>query len=114
MAEIVKAGFIADPAILDLIEADPEAALDPAGAVLPELIRRAVAVKAEVVAADEKESQLREILNYGHTLAHAIERRERYRGATAPRCRWAWCSPPNWAGWPGVSTTTPPTGTARS
>jgi len=78
MAEIVKAGFIADPVILDLIEAEPEAALDPAGAVLGELIRRAVAVKAEVVAADEKESQLREILNYGHTLAHAIERRERY------------------------------------
>ena len=47
--------------------------------MLPELIRRAVAVKAEVVAADEKESQLREILNYGHTLAHAIERRERYQ-----------------------------------
>jgi 3-dehydroquinate synthase len=79
MAEIVKAGFIADPVILDLIEADPEAALDPTGTVLPELIRRAVEVKAEVVAADEKESALREILNYGHTLAHAIERRERYR-----------------------------------
>lgn len=79
MAEIVKAGFIADPVILDLIEADPEAALDPAGTVLPELIRRAVTVKAEVVAADEKESALREILNYGHTLAHAIERRERYK-----------------------------------
>ena len=79
MAEIVKAGFIADPVILDLIEADPQAAVDPAGAVLPELIRRAITVKAEVVAADEKESALREILNYGHTLAHAIERRERYR-----------------------------------
>ena len=79
MAEIVKAGFIADPVILDLIEADPRAAVDPAGTVLPELIRRAIAVKAEVVAADEKESALREILNYGHTLAHAIERRERYQ-----------------------------------
>jgi len=79
MAEIVKAGFIADPVILELIEADPQAALDPAGRILPELIRRAVAVKAGVVAADEKESQLREILNYGHTLAHAIERRERYQ-----------------------------------
>jgi 3-dehydroquinate synthase len=79
MAEIVKTGFIADPVILDLIEADPEAALDPVGPVLPELIRRAITVKAEVVAADEKESALREILNYGHTLAHAIERRERYR-----------------------------------
>jgi 3-dehydroquinate synthase len=79
MAEIVKGGFMADPVILDLIEADPRAALEPTGQVLPELIRRAVAVKAEVVAADEKESQLREILNYGHTLAHAIERRERYQ-----------------------------------
>ncbi len=47
--------------------------------MLPELIRRAIQVKADVVAADEKESDLREILNYGHTLAHAIERRERYR-----------------------------------
>ncbi|MBX7453526.1 3-dehydroquinate synthase [Mycolicibacterium sp. 3033] len=79
MAEIVKAGFIADPVILEMIEADPAQSVEPRGDVLPELIRRAVAVKAEVVAADEKESALREILNYGHTLAHAIERRERYQ-----------------------------------
>ncbi len=79
MAEVVKAGFIADPAILDLIEADPRAAVDPSGEVLAELVQRAIAVKADVVAADEKESELREILNYGHTLGHAIERRERYR-----------------------------------
>ncbi len=79
MAEVVKAGFIADPVILDLIEADPQAALDPKGEVLRELIVRAIKVKADVVAADEKESELREILNYGHTLGHAIERRERYQ-----------------------------------
>jgi 3-dehydroquinate synthase len=79
MAEVVKAGFIADPVILDLIEADPQAALDPKGDVLRQLIVRAIKVKAEVVAADEKESELREILNYGHTLGHAIERRERYQ-----------------------------------
>ena len=79
MAEVVKTGFIADPVILDLIEKDPEAALDPTGTVLPELIRRSVEVKAKVVAADLRESDLREILNYGHTLGHAIERRERYR-----------------------------------
>ena len=78
-AEIIKAGFIADPTILDLVEADPVAALDPAGAVLPELVRRAIRVKAEVVASDLRESHLREILNYGHTLGHAIERREEYR-----------------------------------
>ncbi|WP_072688906.1 3-dehydroquinate synthase [Rhodococcus marinonascens] len=79
MAEVIKTGFIADPVILELIEDDPESALDPTGTVLPELIRRSVEVKAMVVAADLRESDLREILNYGHTLGHAIERRERYR-----------------------------------
>ncbi|MEJ3654864.1 3-dehydroquinate synthase [Actinomycetes bacterium KLBMP 9759] len=78
-AEIIKAGFIADPRILELYEADPRAALDPAGAALPELVRRSIQVKADVVAADLRESHLREILNYGHTLGHAIERREEYR-----------------------------------
>jgi 3-dehydroquinate synthase len=78
-AEIVKTGFIADPVILELIEAGPAAALDPAGPVLPELVERSIRVKADVVAADLRESHLREILNYGHTLGHAIERREEYR-----------------------------------
>lgn len=79
MAEVVKAGFIADPVILDLVEADPAAAIDPEGEVLGELVRRAIRVKADVVSADLRESGLREVLNYGHTLGHAIERRERYR-----------------------------------
>lgn len=79
LAEVIKTGFIADPVILDMIEADPQAAVDPTGSVLPELIRRSVQVKADVVSADLKESSLREILNYGHTMGHAIERRERYR-----------------------------------
>src|SRR5688500_12822054 len=78
-AEIVKTGFIADPVILERIEADPQVALDPAGPVLPELVERSIRVKADVVAADLRESHLREILNYGHTLGHAIERREQYR-----------------------------------
>ena len=79
MAEVVKTGFIADPAILDLVEADPEAALDPTGDALAELVVRSIRVKADVVAADLRESHLREILNYGHTLGHAVERREQYR-----------------------------------
>lgn len=79
MAEVVKAGFIADPVILEMIEADPDAALDPTGDVLPELVRRAIAVKADVVAQDLHESGLREILNYGHTMGHAIERLEGYK-----------------------------------
>ncbi|MEU3710033.1 3-dehydroquinate synthase [Streptomyces catenulae] len=78
LAEVIKAGFIADPGILDLIEADPEAARRPDGPHTQELIERAIRVKAEVVSADLKESGLREILNYGHTLAHAIEKNERY------------------------------------
>ncbi|MFD8997082.1 3-dehydroquinate synthase [Streptomyces abikoensis] len=78
LAEIIKAGFIADPAILDLIEADPEGARTPQGPHTSELIERAIKVKAEVVSSDLKESGLREILNYGHTLAHAIEKNERY------------------------------------
>ncbi|MDT0316723.1 3-dehydroquinate synthase [Streptomyces millisiae] len=78
LAEVIKAGFIADPAILELVEADPEAARTPAGPHTAELIERSIRVKAEVVASDLKESGLREILNYGHTLAHAIEKNERY------------------------------------
>jgi 3-dehydroquinate synthase len=78
LAEVVKCGFIADPAILDLIEQDRSAAVDPASAALRELVERSVRVKARVVAEDLRESGLREILNYGHTLGHAIEKRERY------------------------------------
>ncbi|MFJ4769817.1 3-dehydroquinate synthase [Streptomyces uncialis] len=79
LAEIIKAGFIADPVILDLVEADPQAARTPAGPHTAELIERSIRVKAEVVSGDLKESGRREILNYGHTLAHAIEKNERYQ-----------------------------------
>ncbi|MGP5036936.1 3-dehydroquinate synthase [Corynebacterium variabile] len=77
-AEIVKAGFIRDPEILDIYESDPAAALDPRGS-LPELIELAVKVKADVVGQDLRESSLREILNYGHTYGHAVEQHENYR-----------------------------------
>lgn len=79
MAEVVKCGFIADPRILELIETDPARALDPSGPVLAELVRRAVAVKAAVVSDDLRESGYREILNYGHTFAHAIEQVEGFQ-----------------------------------
>jgi 3-dehydroquinate synthase len=79
LAEIIKAGFIADPVILDLIEDDPGAAGSPGGPHTRELVDRAVRVKARVVSADLRESGLREILNYGHTLGHAIEHAEDYR-----------------------------------
>ena len=79
LAEVIKAGFIADPAILDLIQADPEGATVPHGPHSRELIERAIRVKAGVVSADLTEQGPREILNYGHTLGHAIERVEGYR-----------------------------------
>jgi 3-dehydroquinate synthase len=71
LAEVIKCGFIADPRILELVEEDTTAHLR-------ELVERAVRVKAEVVGVDLKESGPREILNYGHTLGHAIEKREKY------------------------------------
>lgn len=77
-AEIIKTGFIADTEILRLYESDPSACLQVEG-YLPELIARSVAVKARVVAADLKESGLREILNYGHTFGHAVELRENFQ-----------------------------------
>ena len=83
LAEVVKAGFIADPAILDLVEANVALLKDPVAAarsdVLLELIERAIAVKADVVGKDLREADMREILNYGHTFGHAIEHVERYR-----------------------------------
>jgi 3-dehydroquinate synthase len=80
MAEIVKAGFIADSVILDLVEADPRAATSAEGPHTRELIERAIRVKARVVTADLHEQGGREILNYGHTLGHAIEKVEDFQG----------------------------------
>jgi 3-dehydroquinate synthase len=85
LAEVVKVGFIADPQILELIESDPVGATSPAGRHTAALVVRAIAVKAAVVGADLRETSAvgpgglgREILNYGHTLAHAIEKRENF------------------------------------
>ncbi len=87
MAEVVKVGFARDTSILDDVRKSPEGALDPHGQLLPDLIRRAVQVKADVVSDDFRETSAtsesrklgREVLNYGHTFGHAIERTESYR-----------------------------------
>jgi 3-dehydroquinate synthase len=79
LAEVVKAGFIADPVILDLVESDVEGARSATGPHVRELVERAIRVKAEVVSKDLKEADLREVLNYGHTFGHAVEQVERYQ-----------------------------------
>ncbi|MGP7960984.1 3-dehydroquinate synthase [Sanguibacter sp. A247] len=83
LAEIVKCGFVHDARVLELIETHAaELTQGAAGVpedVLVELIERAVAWKAAVVAEDLKESGPREFLNYGHTFGHAIEHVERYQ-----------------------------------
>jgi 3-dehydroquinate synthase len=79
LAEVVKCGFIKDPVILDLLEEHPEACLDTTSEVFLELVTRAIQVKADVVGGDFLEAGQREILNYGHTLGHAIEHAERYQ-----------------------------------
>jgi 3-dehydroquinate synthase len=71
MAEVIKCGFISDYKILNLVQDD---VLD-----FEQLIHRSVKVKAKVVGKDFKENKLREVLNYGHTLGHAIEKDSKYR-----------------------------------
>ena len=78
-AELVKAGFIAEPEILDIVEADPDAATNPETDEFRRVLELGIRVKARVVGEDFTEQGLREILNYGHTLGHAIENAERYK-----------------------------------
>ena len=78
-AEVVKAGFIWEPEILDIIEADPSRAVDTTTSEFRRAVELAIQMKATVVSGDFREAGHREILNYGHTLGHAIEHSERYR-----------------------------------
>lgn len=78
-AEVVKYGFIEATEILDIVRADVDRAIDPSTPEFRRLIELSVGVKARVVSEDFKEGGLREILNYGHTLGHAIEHAERYQ-----------------------------------
>ena len=78
-AEIVKAGFIAVPEILDLVEADVDRVTDPTSPEFRRVVELAIELKAQVVSEDFTEQGRREVLNYGHTLGHAIEHAERYQ-----------------------------------
>ncbi len=73
LAEVVKAGFIADGEILNLLRGKSVKDIRANQGLIKELIERSVKVKADVVSLDFKESFAREALNYGHTLGHAVE-----------------------------------------
>jgi 3-dehydroquinate synthetase len=83
LAEVVKAGFIRDAGLLELL-AGPGRILfrEPQlrdRELLAGIIGRAAAIKAEVVAADEREGDVRRILNFGHTLGHALEKASHFK-----------------------------------
>jgi 3-dehydroquinate synthase len=73
--EALKGGVIGDVALFEMLERAGEIDVD-------DVVRRAIRVKAEIVSADEKESDVRRLLNYGHTIAHGIEAALHYEGLT--------------------------------
>ena len=82
LAEVIKYGVIADAALFSFLEANMERVLNRDPDVWRHLVKRSCEIKAAVVSADEREGGRRRILNYGHTLGHAIEAVTGYRGYT--------------------------------
>ncbi|MFZ5776435.1 MAG: 3-dehydroquinate synthase [Thermodesulfobacteriota bacterium] len=79
LAEVIKYSVIRDRSFFDFLSAQRQAILARELGVLEEVIARCCAIKAEVVAADEREADLRRILNFGHTIGHAVEAASDYR-----------------------------------
>ncbi len=79
LQESIKAGVIRDKKLFAYLERNADAVLAADPAALTHVVAASVRVKADVVASDERESGLRMILNYGHTIGHAIEAATRYK-----------------------------------
>jgi 3-dehydroquinate synthase len=77
--ESIKAGIIRDPGLFRFLERSRESVLAGDPAALKRVVSSSVAMKAEVVGIDERESGLRMILNFGHTIGHAIEAATGYK-----------------------------------
>ena len=73
LAEVIKYGVIYDGELFDFLAANADRILQLDEQALTHIIRRSCEIKADVVSKDERESGLRAILNYGHTVGHAIE-----------------------------------------
>jgi 3-dehydroquinate synthase len=82
LAEVAKYALTLDVELLDRLEADPGPVLARNPEALEPLVARCVAAKARTVAEDERDTGARLILNYGHTLGHAIERLDAFAGRT--------------------------------
>ena len=80
--EALKGGVIGDTSLFDLIELERQAIAGRDPMIFESIVRRAVAVKASIVAQDAHEADLRRLLNYGHTIAHGIEAAMGYEGIT--------------------------------
>jgi 3-dehydroquinate synthase len=76
--EVIKYGVISSPELFDLLEGRSQEVLSQAPEAVDRIIAESVRIKAEVVSADEKESDLRRILNFGHTIGHALESQTKY------------------------------------
>ena len=74
IAEVIKYGFIRDLSFMEYLEENMDKLLDQDPAVLEHVVAASAAIKVDVVQKDEHESGLRRILNFGHTIGHAIER----------------------------------------
>jgi 3-dehydroquinate synthase len=79
LAEVIKYGVIADAKLFAFLEKNFEKLLGRDARALQYVITRSVEIKAEVVSKDERESGLREILNFGHTFGHALESATAYK-----------------------------------
>ena len=79
LQESIKAGIIRDPRLFKYLEQNADAILSGDAKALAHVVTASVRVKADVVAKDESESGLRMILNFGHTLGHAIEAATNYK-----------------------------------
>ena len=82
LAEIVKIALTLDLELLETLEADPRPLLERDPVALEDAIARCVGAKARAVAADERDAGARMVLNYGHTLGHALERLDAFSGRT--------------------------------
>ena len=82
LAEVAKYALTLDDTLLTLLESDPAPVVARDVVMMEDVIARCVAAKARIVAEDERDTNARLVLNYGHTLGHALERLDAFRGRT--------------------------------